>query len=172
MDASVAVETGAPLDSGGSDACFSDAGSETINVPACGYNPASSVRSYRGGVLMTVKGVLLNNASEAEDAFYYFSTNDQTNPLGQCPDCIHYSRVSEGSCVCLNYPQCPSHRLSDLLAEPYPAFSPTHEYTVKLDLGANPDERLNFGMSDCGCDDNSGALVVSLSPQGGTACGP
>ena len=57
-----------------------------------------------------------------------------------------------------------SHQVADLLAQPYPSFNPMHEYVVVLDLGNGTPEKLNFGMADCGCFNNSGSHTISIAP--------
>jgi hypothetical protein len=56
-----------------------------------------------------------------------------------------------------------SHAVADELVGEYPAFRSDHQYSVVLDLGPAPAERLNFGMADCGCNDNSGSHGVVLN---------
>src|SRR5262249_48460416 len=86
---------------------------------------------------------------------------DPSVSLGPDRTFFRYNRASEGTCLC-SY-ECPStsHVVSDLLVGSYPAFSPSHTYTVTLDLGAAAAQRLNFAPFDCGRFDNSGSYTVT-----------
>jgi hypothetical protein len=53
----------------------------------------------------------------------------------------------------------------------YPAYSPTHKYTVQVDLGAAAAERINFAFFDCGCFDNSGNWNLTMMPDDAPTCG-
>jgi hypothetical protein len=138
--------------------------SEMFSVLACGMTPATTSGAYAGLVTMTVSGLFTNSPGQPlEDAFYHVDLADNSkSTLGACPECFRYNRLSEGACVC--YQQCPSYRVSDLVVGGYPAFSPTHVYTVTLDLGTAPAEQIDFGMADCGCYDNAGTHDVTLTP--------
>jgi hypothetical protein len=50
----------------------------------------------------------------------------------------------------------------------YPDYSPTNQYTVRLDLSDILPTRLAFSLFDCGCFDNSGTFEVRLE----TVCEP
>jgi hypothetical protein len=116
---------------------------------------------------------LLVNApgQSLQDGFYGVDVNDTTRSTAPCPDCLRFNRVSEGTCgVCSTECASISHRIADLLVDPYPAFSPTHQYTVRLNLGAAPPDRLNIGMADCGCFDNSGSYAITIQSTSG--CNP
>jgi hypothetical protein len=141
-----------------------------FSVPACGQTPATTAHAYAGLVTMKVSGVFANTPGQPlEDAFYHVDLADNSkSTMGPCPECFRYNRLSEGACVC--YLQCPSYRVSDLVVGGYPAFSPSHVYTVTLDFGSAPAEPIDFGMADCGCSDNSGTHDVTLTPV--SSCGP
>jgi hypothetical protein len=160
----------------GSQACGgSDGGAgptpEELTVAACGETPATTARAYGGRVTMTVSGIYINTPGQPlEDAFYHVDLADNSRSTdGACPECFRYNRLSEGANVC--YLLSTNYRVSDLVVGGYPAFQPSHEYTVTLDLGSSPAERLDFGMADCGCSDNSGTHTVTLTPLADTACG-
>jgi hypothetical protein len=134
---------------------------ETITVPPCGYTPGTTSGTYSGLVTLTVSGLMVNTPPNGlQDGFYGVYGNNL--PAGACPPCFRYNRVSEGTCLCGF--ECPatSHAVSDVLVGPYPAFDPSHVYTVTLDLGAAPAEQLNFAPFDCGCFDNSGQFTVTI----------
>jgi hypothetical protein len=138
---------------------------ETITVPACGNTPGTTSNAYGGLVTLTVSGVLVNSPPGAlQDGFYSVNGADPSMSSGACPDCLRYNRLSEGTCLCSF--ECPStsHRVADLLLDPYPPFDSAHVYTVRLDLGPAAPEPLSFGMADCGCFDNSGQYTVTIEP--------
>jgi hypothetical protein len=140
-----------------------------MNVEACGFNPGTTMHAYNGLVTLTVTGIFSNTpGNPLEDAFYGVDPNDNSLSTGPCPECFRYNRFSEGGCVCSFECGANSHAVSGLLAEPYPAFRPSHDYSVKLDLGNGPPERIHFGMADCGCSDNSGTHTVTITSSGGT----
>jgi hypothetical protein len=146
--------------------------SENVAPPACGFNPATTAGAYGGLVKLEVSGVLMNLPFVPLDAFY--NLDGSGNATTACPDCLRYNRLAEGGCVCAK--ECPttSHRVADVLVGPYPAFDPTHVYTVTINLGGAAADRLNFGMSDCGCSDNSGMWsidVTSAAPVCGSETG-
>ena len=168
--------SGASGDSGTTtcaDAGAASADAEELTVGACGYSPTLTTGAYSGYVIMTVSGLYVNSPGDPlQDAFYGVSLADNSMSAGPCPGCFVYDRASEGSCVCATECASTSHAVSDLLAQPYPAFSPSHVYTVKLNLGTAAAQPLNFGMADCGCGDNSGTHVVTLTPSTADACIP
>jgi hypothetical protein len=130
------------------------------------------VSSYSGLVTITVSGLIVNTpGNPLEDAFYGVNAADTTMSAGACPDCFRYNRLSEGSCLCASECTATSHRVSDLLTGSYPAFSPSHEYTVTLNLGQAAPERINFAIADCGCADNSGMHKVTIVAGAIPACG-
>ncbi|HEY2410470.1 MAG TPA: hypothetical protein VGI10_30905 [Polyangiaceae bacterium] len=154
-----AGETG----SGGDAGCES-LSSEALDAPSCGYDPAQTMVSYRGTLWLFVEGVLENTPGSAvQDAFYNLDVDNQSTALSACPDCFRYNFASEANCVC-SY-ECPnsSHRVADLLLDGYPAFEPSHRYTVRLAIGDGATQ-LRFGMADCGCSDNSGTYLIKLEP--------
>jgi hypothetical protein len=84
---------------------------------------------------------------------------------------FRYRQGQSPECVC--YMQCggnESLRLADLVVGPYPDFSPSHDYTVTLDLGTGTPTSYEFGMADCGCYDNSGTHTLTLTPIAGASC--
>jgi hypothetical protein len=135
--------------------------SEDIVAPACGLTPATTAGAYGGLVKLEVSGVLMNLPGVPLDAFYNLDGSD--NPTTACPDCLRYNRFAEGGCVCAKECTATSHRVADVLVGPYPAFNPTHVYSVTIDLGGAPADRLHFGMSDCGCSDNSGSWSIDVT---------
>jgi len=71
------------------------------------------------------------------------------------------ARASESTCTCES--ECTGHfPVVDVLAVPHPAFNPDWTYSVQIDLGEGPPDRLAFGIHDCGCFDNSGELTVVI----------
>jgi hypothetical protein len=118
-------------------------------------------------VTITVMGLVANSGQSLNDAFYAVDPTFTSQSAGAAPDWLRYDRASEGNCVCSYECSATSHRVSDLLAGPYPPFNPSHVYTVTLDLGAAAAERLNFGIADCGCGDNAGSFSLTIA-----ACAP
>jgi hypothetical protein len=136
---------------------------ETVTVPPCGNTPGTTSDSYSGLVTITISGTMVNTpGNPTQDAFYALSVDDPTVSAGACPDCMRYNRASEGTCLCGF--ECPatSHALSGIVVGPYPAFDPTHVYTVTLDLGSAAPDRLDFAPYDCGCFDNTGGFTVVI----------
>src|SRR5689334_11036662 len=106
---------------------------ETITVPACGNTPGTTSATYGGLVSMQVSGLLLNTpGNPLQDAFYGVDPNDTSMAVGPCQGCFRFNRVSEGNCLCSF--ECPatSHPIESILAQPLPAFEPSHTYTVLL----------------------------------------
>jgi hypothetical protein len=137
---------------------------ESLLAAACGYTPATTAATYSGFVSLTVSGLYDNSPqSPLEDPFYLVSRSATDQAGAACPDCFRYNRVSEATCVCSTECAAASHRIADLLVGDYPTFRPDHQYSVVLDFGSAPPERLNFGMADCGCNDNSGSHSVVLT---------
>jgi hypothetical protein len=131
---------------------------------ACGFTPATTSATYSDFVALTVSGLYDNSPDNPlEDPFYLVSRSAPDQAVAACPDCFRYNRVSEATCVCSFECAAASHPISDLLVGDYPAFRPDHQYSVLLDLGSAPAERLNFGMADCGCSDNSGSHTVAVT---------
>jgi hypothetical protein len=150
-----------------------DASPEMLSTGACGYTPGVTTNAYTGFVTMRITGLFVNSATDPQqDAFYSVSAADTSMSVGVCDGCLRYNRVSEGDCVCLS--ECPStsHSVSELLVGPYPAYSPSHDYTVKLNLGAGAASQLHFGVADCGCSDNAGGHTITLTPTTADACVP
>jgi hypothetical protein len=115
---------------------------------------------------MRVTGLFVNSpGGPLEDPFYYVNLNDNSVSAGACPDCFRYNIFSDVACICGAACGGVSYKVADLLAEPYPPFSPSHEYAVKLDLGSGPPKRISFGMADGGCYDNSGTHTVTITCQ-------
>lgn len=146
--------------------------SEDVVAPACGFTPATTAGAYGGLVKLEVSGVLMNLPFVPLDAFYNLDGSGDATTA--CPDCLRFNRFAEGGCVCAK--ECPttSHRVADVIVGPYPAFNPTHVYTVTIDLGGAAADRLHFGMADCGCSDNSGTWsidVMSAAPVCGSDAG-
>jgi hypothetical protein len=145
--------------------------SESMVATACGFTPATTTASYAGRLRLTVSGLYANSpGSPFEDAFYTVDANDPTRAVATCPYCFRYNRVSEANCVCSTECASASHQVADILVGDYPAFRPDHEYTVLLDLGSAPAARLNFGMADCGCTDNSGSHTILITPVPRAPC--
>jgi hypothetical protein len=120
-------------------------------------------------VTVTVSGLVVNTpGNPLSDPFYAVDPNDTSMVTAPAPDWLRYDRLSEGSCLCSYECAATSHRVTDLLVGGYPPYSASHQYTVTLDLGSAPAERLNFGIADCGCGDNSGTHAVKIAP----ACAP
>ena len=137
---------------------------ETVTVPPCGSTPGTTAGAYSGLVNVTVSGSLVITPGNPEqDAFFNFNESAPATPVSENRDTFRYNRVGEGTCLCGF--ECPStsHRVSDILVGPYPAYSPTHTYTVQLDLGSTAAAPLHFGIYDCGCGDNSGQLTVAIT---------
>ena len=150
-----------------------DAGAvDTFSVSACGDTPGTSAEAYTGLIRLTVSGVVMIGQFDAMDAFYGMHPDTLSVSRGDCPDCFRYNRVSEGGCVCGAECANTSHRVVDLLTGAYPEFSATHTYGLELDLGSLPAERLNFGIQDCGCDDNSETLTITVARPGDGSCTP
>ena len=136
---------------------------ETISVPPCGSTPGTTTGSYSGLAIVTVSGSLVITPDNPDqDAFFNFNESSSFTPVSPNPDTFRFNRVSEGTCLCGF--ECPStsHRVSDILVGPYPAYDPSHTYTVELDLGTAIAVPLHFGIYDCGCGDNSGELTVTI----------
>jgi hypothetical protein len=152
----------------GADTCTRadvDASSDIVTIPPCGNTPGTTIGAYSGLVTMKVSGLfVITPGNPLFDPFYQVDPNNTSVSTGACTGCLRYNRSSEGTCLCGF--ECPStsHGVSDLLVGPYPSFSPTHEYTVQLDLGNAPPERLDFAPSDCGCSDNSGTYMLTITP--------
>jgi hypothetical protein len=143
---------------------------DAITVPSCGQPGAPTREAYNGTVTIGVSGIIRNAPDLSYDAFYELNPRDFTQATTPSPERLVYNRVSEGSCVCPS--ECPttSHTVASVLVGNYPAFNPSHTYTVSMDLGASSD-RLNFAFGDCGCYDNAGSYSLTISAQGGSACG-
>src|SRR2546426_5295066 len=127
---------------------------ETVTVPPCGSTPGTTAGAYSGLVNVTVSGSLvITPGNPDQDAFHNFNESNPSTAVSPNPDTFRYNRVSEGTCLCGF--QCPStsHRVSDILVGPYPAYDPSHTYTVELDLGTAIAVPLHFGIYDCGCGD-------------------
>jgi hypothetical protein len=140
--------------------------SETITVPDCGTPGETTVNAYSGIVTLTIRGIVGNTANfDDADPFYFVVQHVDSVAVRSCDGCVRYNRVSEGTCLCDTCPST-SHILSGLLIDGYPGFSPTNEYTVRVDFGSGPAERLNFGYSDCGCFDNTGSYTMTLVSEG------
>jgi len=136
---------------------------ETISVPPCGSTPGTTTGSYSGLAIVTVSGSLVITPDNPDqDAFFNFNESSSFTPVSPNPDTFRFNRVSEGTCLCGF--ECPStsHRVSDILVGPYPAYDPSPTYTVQLDLVTAIAAPLHFGISDCGCGDNSGELTVTI----------
>jgi hypothetical protein len=144
---------------------------ETIVAQACGFNPGTTSTSYSGFVRLTVSGVLVNTGTVGQDAFYSVDTTNASVALAACPGCFRYNRRSEGMCVCSYECAATSHEVAGLLVGAYPDFRPDHVYSVVLDLGPSAD-RLDLGMADCGCNDNSGNYILDLTPLTVGTCSP
>ena len=142
---------------------------ETITVPPCGNSPGTTAGAYTGLVQVTVSGLLDNTpGNPLQDAFYNVDPINHAVSAGPCQGCFRYNRVSEGSCLCSFECAGTSHPIESLLAQPLPAFEPSHTYTVLLDLGLASPEALHFAMADCGCGDNMGAYTVTIEPASTT----
>lgn len=137
---------------------------ETLTVPPCGFSSGTTEKTYTGLVDLTVSGrVIITPGHPSRDAFYLLDPNDPSTALGADPEIFRFARTSESDCTCFVESQChPNQAVSAVLAGPYPDFNPEHTYTVQLDLGDGPAEKLTFGIADCGCWDNSGELVVTI----------
>jgi hypothetical protein len=158
--------TGGTGGTGGS-ACPGTGGApDTVTVPDCGTPGAPTQNAYTGLVTITVSGIIQGAAGVFSDAFYTLDASDMTKAITACSACMVYNRVSEGSCVCPAECTSTSHFVANLLTAGYPAFNPSHIYTVQLDLGAISPEQLNFAYGDCGCNDNAGSysLTIACSP--------
>jgi hypothetical protein len=145
--------------------------SDELTIQPCGNTPGTTLKAYSGIVTMTVSGLIVNTpGNPLQDPFYLVNMVDTTKSAGPCPDCFRYNRVAEGTCLC-SY-ECPStsHRVSDLLIGGYPPFSPSHQYTVTLDLGQTAASRLDFAIADCGCSDNSGTHDITITAGAVSAC--
>jgi hypothetical protein len=152
----------------GQSCAAADAGglAEEVTVPACGNTPGTTASAYGGLVKITVTGLVANSADSIYDAFYAVDPNDTSMPAGLSSGTVwfRYDRLSEGTCLCSYECAATSHPVPELVVGPYPSFNPTHEYTLTLDLGQAPAERLNFAIADCGCGDNSGTFTVKIAP--------
>jgi hypothetical protein len=156
----------------GSGPCTDPGAPDTFMVSACGDTPGTTAEAYSGVIVVTVSGTMMVGQYDAMDAFYGMHPDTLSTSRGDCPDCLRYNRVSEGDCVCSLECSNTSHRLADLVIGSYPEFSAAHEYMVEIDLGNMPPERLNIGVQDCGCADNSGELTVTVTRPGGDGCTP
>jgi hypothetical protein len=161
--------------------------SETFEMTACGYTstdstgapagPFTTSREYSGLVTMKISGLIDSAPSYplgVADAFYNVDPNATASSVGACPTCLSYNKLDEGACVCggmydpykmmvSSTTGCKSDYLSGLIVGAYPAFNPTHEYTVTLNFGNTP-SKIDIGISDCGCTDNSGKQTITLTP--------
>jgi hypothetical protein len=148
----------------GGSAC--SASNDALDVPDCGFTGTQTREPYTGIVEVTLSGIVFNAPGQPSDAFYGLDPQQPSQSTVPCPQCVVFNRASEGQCVCPS--ECPgaSHRLSDFLVDPYPAFSPDHSYSVRVDLGTVTAQPLNFAFGDCGCADNSGSYSLSI------ACSP
>ena len=137
---------------------------ETLHVPLATCGGVQTTGSYSGHVRLTVSGWgTYSPGVDAMDAFYKLSIGDDTTSTGACAPCFRFARASEGGCTCGS--ECSeSEAVSSHLLEASPSFNPSHEYSVTLDLGEAAADRLSFGISDCGCFDNTGELVVTVEP--------
>src|SRR5439155_8930338 len=135
---------------------------DTVTVPSCGQPGAPSRNAYSGIVSITVSGIIQGAPGVSQDPFYALNANNFAQTTGPCAECLVYNRFNEGSCVCPS--ECPttSHRAANILVGAYPAFNPSHSYTVQLDIGPTYD-RINFAYGDCGCNDNAGSYTLTLS---------
>src|SRR5262249_48852288 len=140
------------------------AAGETITVPFAACGGVQTAGTYSGLVQVTVTGYgIVTPGNPGHDGFYGLTVADPTVAKDPCPDCFRFARVSEGGCTC--FVECSEdHAVSSILVGPYPAFDPGHSYSVTLDLGTAPPDRLSFGIADCGCGDNSGQFVVTIDP--------
>lgn len=138
---------------------------ESLNVPFCGMGAPQTVAAYSGLLGVTVTGTGENTpGNPLSDAFYSLTVGDPSTPIVVDPPVFRVVRASAGTCTCAG--ECPtSVPVSSLLAGAYPGFSASHTYSVVIDLGAGPAERLTFGFADCGCFDNSGTFNVDLRPM-------
>jgi hypothetical protein len=138
----------------------SAAAAETLNVPFCGFSNAKTAAVYSGLVEVTVSGVgEATPGNPRQDAFY-----PEGGGVGD-PDIFRVAREGDSDCTCFVEVEChPNYQVASLLVGSYPAFDPSHAYSVVLDLGGGPATRLTFGFWDCGCSDNSGVFTVTIDP--------
>jgi hypothetical protein len=161
--------SGGAESTGGSGGVCGD-GPDSLEAPSCGTTPGTTTKAFSGIVNATIRGVLIDSVSSHVDAFYNVDPANNARSLSACVDCIRFNRESEGACVCRDGCQPGvTHMVTDALVGEYPEFQPNHVYRVQLDLGPGA-ERLNFGMSDCGCADNAGSLTIELEPAEPVAC--
>jgi hypothetical protein len=135
---------------------------DVVTVPSCGQPGAPSQKAYNGTVVVTVSGIIQNAPGVRNDPFYDLSANDTSQATAASPVRFVYNRFSEGTCLCPQ--ECPStsHKIADILVGAYPAFNPSHTYTVILNLGSSAPERINFAYGDCGCSDNDGSFSLTI----------
>jgi hypothetical protein len=164
-------EAGSATGDASDPACPRDGGAlDNVTVPSCGQPGAASREAYAGIVSITVSGIIQGAPGVPQDAFYAVNPNDDTQATNACAGCLVFNRFSEGSCVCPVECSTASHRVADILLGAYPAFNPTHVYTVQLDLGQVAADRINFAFGDCGCYDNAGSYGLTISTQAVSAC--
>jgi len=126
---------------------------ETVNVPACGLNPAITQESFSGFVELTITGeVLFVPPNITHDAFY----NSVGGQVVEDNGAFRFTRA-EGRNTCGQG----GDAVRNILLGPFPDFNPAHEYTVLADLGPIPNP-VAFGIADCGCGDNAGELTVTI----------
>jgi hypothetical protein len=132
---------------------------DMVTISDCCMTPATTAKSYSGIITVTASGIVYGSPTAISDPFYY---NFDTTPT-QCVSCLTYNRASEGACPCPT--ECPTttHFLSDLLVGGYPAYNPSHSYTVQIDLGTSAAQPLHIGYGDGGCFDNSGSFNLSIA---------
>jgi hypothetical protein len=133
---------------------------ETLTVPPCGFNPAITEATYSGIVRITVSGVVTRvPPNSGHDGFYDVNTftNEAVVPTGA----FRFARASASQCTCTLECAGTNFAVPDFIVGSYPEYNPEHIYTVLVDLGNTPD-RIAFGISDCGCWDNSGQLTVTI----------
>jgi hypothetical protein len=121
---------------------------------------AATRETYSRVVTVTIGGIVQGAAGVYDDPFYVLNASDMTKMTEPCPECLVYNHFAEGSCVCPG--GCPSYRVQPLLVDGYPAFDPSHTYTVRLDLGQAAPDRINFAYGDCGCFDNAGSYTLTI----------
>ena len=138
-------------------------GSETVTTPdpCCGFTPAVTATQYAGLVEITISGNVFFVPPDGHyDGFY---GNTASGPTSSTPSPLRMARLRDGTpCTCTLECAGRNFPASDLLVSPYPAYNPLHTYTVVLDVGPLPD-RIAFGLSDCGCFDNSGTWTISIT---------
>src|SRR5262245_49925449 len=142
---------------------------ETLEIPFATCRGVSTAGQYAGQVKVTFDdwGVITPGSNQI-DAFYCLSLNAPnftcTGPAYSQPNFgqFRFSRASEGACTCSA--ECPgeSHDVASAVLGLLPPFNPGHKYAVILDLGDGPPEHITFGVSDCGCFDNSGSISMVI----------